>query len=106
MSAVRAQRFAAFRPRARWILEAIVVLPRAGADLGVLAGALVRRVVFRRDVRGGVRAGPFRHRGEGGEGTPRPRITKLAGSFTPDTYPPDIARGSDVAVRHPPAPPP
>jgi len=100
MSAVRAQRFAAFRPRARWILEAIVVLPRAGADLGVLAGALVRRVVFRRDVRGGFRAAPFRHGGEGGEATARRVITKLVVSFTPNTYVLDIDGDSDVVLVH------
>src|SRR3954447_730556 len=69
MTAVRAQRLVAFRPRVRWLLSVPRALPRAVGDIGVLAAALFRRLVLRRDVRGGFRAVPFRHGGNGGEAT-------------------------------------
>src|SRR6266480_4417239 len=98
MTAVRAQRLAAFRPRARWILASPVVLPYAGADLGVLAHALFRRVVLRRDVRGGFRTAPFRHGGADGEATARRVITTLIVSFTPNTYVLEVDDRSDLIL--------
>jgi multisubunit Na+/H+ antiporter MnhE subunit len=100
MAAVRAQRLVAFRPRARWLFAVPLVLPRAAADLGVLAAALFRRVVLRRDVRGGFRAVPFRHGGGGGEATARRVIAKLAGSFAPNTYVLDVDEKTDVILVH------
>src|SRR3954453_13926228 len=63
MTAVRAQRIVAFRPRLRWLIALPVLLPRSAADMGLLAGALARRLVLRREVRGQFRVVPFRHGG-------------------------------------------
>jgi multisubunit Na+/H+ antiporter MnhE subunit len=100
MTAVRAQRIIAFRPRLRWLLALPVVLPRSAADMGLLAGALVRRLILRRDVRGEFRAVPFRHGGAGGEDTARRVLTKLAGSFAPNTYVLEVDEARDVAFVH------
>lgn len=100
MTAVRAQRIVAFRPQIRWLLAAPVVLVRAVADMGPLAAALWRRLVLRRDVRGGFRAVRFRHGGTGGEATARRVLTKLLASFSPNTYVLDVDEDQDVVLVH------
>src|SRR4051794_10578884 len=76
MAAMRAQRIVAFRPRLRWLRPAPLVLVRAVADVGLLASALFRRLVLRREVRGEFRAVPFRHGGNGGGGAGRGRLAE------------------------------
>jgi hypothetical protein len=100
MTAIRAQRIVAFRPRLRWLLAAPLVLPRAVADVGLLAGALFRRLVLRRDVRGSFHAVRFRHGGSGGEATARRVLTKLVASFGPNTYVLDVDEDRDVILVH------
>src|SRR4051812_48761492 len=100
MTAVRAQRIVAFRPRVRWLLAAPLVLMRAVADTSALAAALWRRLVLRRDVRGGFRTVRFRHGGTGGEATARRVVTKLLASFSPNTYVLDVDEDHDVVLVH------
>jgi multisubunit Na+/H+ antiporter MnhE subunit len=100
MAAVRRQGIVSFRPRVRWLLASVTVVPRAVADLGVLVSVLARRVVLRRDVRGGFRAVPFRHRGVGGDATARRVLTKLVASFAPNTIVLDVDEDRDLVLVH------
>jgi len=68
--------------------------------MGVLASALWRRLVLRRDMRGGFRAVRFRHGGAGGEATARRVLTKLLASFAPNTYVLDVDEDRDVVLVH------
>jgi multisubunit Na+/H+ antiporter MnhE subunit len=100
MSSVRRQGIVSFRPRVRWLFAPVRVLPRAVADLGVLVSALARRVVLRRDVRGGFKAVRFRHGGTDGEATARRVLTKLTASFTPNTIVLDVDEDQDLILVH------
>ena len=97
---VRGQRIAPFRARMAWVARAVALPLRVVSEFGVVMGALWRRVVLRRPVRGSFRAVPFVVGGRDPRSATRRAVITAAASLAPNRYVIDFDGGEGTVLVH------